>query len=662
MDKTYFLSQLAPFRHLERDRLELLSSKMRLVEYKKNETVYTQGDPPHAFYFVVFGKLKIFARTNREKQKILAYLHKGDFFGEISLLTYQPHSVTVTALNDCLLLKILKDDFQKILTSIPEISVLISQSLGKKLRNLEKDTSTTSASEVFSFYAPFPDIDKTPCVLDIATEIVKNKSETLLVLQVVSSQQDMHPLIAEAPKISLCNFTEDRLSSPQSILKQIKTHESGFSMLCLALQKSTQKDLKNIPILFDCLHELFDRTIINLPLTLDEYTIKFVEQSDKIFLIVDSTPSILNASKNALELLAETGLSVSDSAIELIVYHDTHEKTDPQLIKKTLGKQIYSVIPRLGQHDSNREKYQRALNRLSRKIEGNVIGLALGSGAALGLSHIGVLKVLEKHQIPIDILSGCSMGAFLGSLWACGIKAGQLEQQVMKVIAHKKLFSFFDITFPIRGFFRGRKVIDFLKKFIGEKNFADAEMDLKIVAADLLTREKIVFQEGPIYEAVRASISMPGIFEPLKKNGSLQVDGGILDPLPIHVLQEAGATKIIAVNALPDPIPLRQMHQEIADRGTEGIADTKKKHGNIGLLRCRLHNALSPGILDILIRSIQSMEAGLAESSCQDADITIRPLKEYHSYFDFFNAKSLIYNGERAAEKALPKIKQLLCE
>lgn len=172
------------------------------------------------------------------------------------------------------------------------------------------------------------------------------------------------------------------------------------------------------------------------------------------------------------------------------------------------------------------------------------IGLALSSGAERGLAHIGVLKALEEYKIDVDFVAGCSAGALIGSLYCSGIKPDFLEKLADEIDTSLWV----DITVPRRGFIKGDKVEELVKLLTRGRNIEDLGKKISIIATDLVTSKKYIFDKGPIYKAVRASISIPGIFIPVKYNDMILVDGAIIERIPDCIVKNMGADIVISVD------------------------------------------------------------------------------------------------------------------
>lgn len=172
------------------------------------------------------------------------------------------------------------------------------------------------------------------------------------------------------------------------------------------------------------------------------------------------------------------------------------------------------------------------------------LGLALGGGSARGLAHIGILKTLHKHKIYPDYIAGTSMGAVIGAMYASGYSPEQIEE-IAKTTNWKKIV---DFTVPKAGLIEGKLIENKIGTIIKNKQFKELSLPLRIVAYDFDKHQKVVFSKGDVTAAVRASISIPGIFSPLKIGTSSFIDGGIIDPTPFDVVKDMGADVIIAVD------------------------------------------------------------------------------------------------------------------
>jgi NTE family protein len=181
------------------------------------------------------------------------------------------------------------------------------------------------------------------------------------------------------------------------------------------------------------------------------------------------------------------------------------------------------------------------------------LALALGGGSALGFAHIGFLQILEENNIKVSAIAGTSMGSLVGAFYAFGYTAKELEIISMKQIyARQFITDIAPITFLKNGFISGKKIQTVFDEYFEHKNIEDLKMPYKAVAVDMYTGKPYIYETGPLSQAVRTSISIPGVFKPVKKDDMLLVDGGIIDNVPCDVAKQFGTDVIISVDVIGD--------------------------------------------------------------------------------------------------------------
>jgi NTE family protein len=253
------------------------------------------------------------------------------------------------------------------------------------------------------------------------------------------------------------------------------------------------------------------------------------------------------------------------------------------------------------------------------------------------MAHIGVLTVLEKEGIPIDLVAGTSVGAAVGSLYARCKNAGLIKEKVIE-LSQRRLTQFIDPSLPRSGLVKGKKLSDLLTSLLGGNiRFSDLLIPFACTATDIDTGEAVMLDRGSVVEAVRASISLPGIFTVVKRRGRNLVDGGLANPVPVSLAREMGADFIIAVNVIPGV--LDRAHQS-TKKSTRGDRE--------------------PNILHVLVQSIHIGTYSLVRSSLEDADIVIEPDVAHTGAGDYYHARECIKQGELAARKAMPDIRSRL--
>ncbi|MBI5200216.1 MAG: patatin-like phospholipase family protein [Elusimicrobia bacterium] len=301
-------------------------------------------------------------------------------------------------------------------------------------------------------------------------------------------------------------------------------------------------------------------------------------------------------------------------------------------------------------------KTRRGIERAARRVARLSVGVAMGTGAALGYSLIGIMKGLKAAGIDVDMVAGTSIGSVIGGFHALGVEPEEIENlanQVDKAWVYENLF--WDLTVPRSGLFAGTTLLRFLRSYFGSKEFHELELPFACVATDIETGEEVVMKEGRVAEAIRASCGIPLLFAPLHHEGRFLVDGGLVDPVPTKVVSQLGADILISIN-LTMPAgqrkgPVRDRHEAALAR----IADLAK------LKDLTLPEALkAPSMLEILFQMIYTMEYEIAQSRMEMAHVSIHPdLSGFH-WTEMHRAKDLIEMGESVAATAAPKIKGIL--
>lgn len=254
------------------------------------------------------------------------------------------------------------------------------------------------------------------------------------------------------------------------------------------------------------------------------------------------------------------------------------------------------------------------------------IGLALGSGGSRGLAHIGVIKVLEKNNIPIDFIAGSSIGAMAGGFYASGLTIKKIEEIALST-NWRRVFSVLSDPSLKRGLIGGEKVKTFIESHIDGKRFEDCRIPFVAVATDLKTGEIVILDKGEMTQAIKASISIPLVFKPVEIDGRMLADGGLSAPVPVEIVRAMGADIVIAVNLD------KHYHDE----------------------------NWKPGWYDIANDSLNILRHHLALSNVSTADIVINiDVGKNNYWYQFINGQDKILTGEKATKEILPKLQEII--
>ena len=254
------------------------------------------------------------------------------------------------------------------------------------------------------------------------------------------------------------------------------------------------------------------------------------------------------------------------------------------------------------------------------------VGLALASGGGRGVAHIGVLQVLTEHNIPIDLISGCSAGALVAAIYAAGTDLYLLEKYLC-TLAPKDLI---DPTVVTRGgFISGNKVSDLMRVLTHDLTIEQTRIPCFIGASDLETSEFHIFEHCKLYEAARASMAIPGVFTPVCIDGHWYVDGGTLQELPVEVLRAHGADVVIGVD-----LSIKKRFVVTEDK--------------------------APGAHQTVLRTFDMLQKEISRLRNDPVDVRIKPDVSFMSMISTAGAEEAIRIGRACAESALPEIEALL--
>ena len=249
------------------------------------------------------------------------------------------------------------------------------------------------------------------------------------------------------------------------------------------------------------------------------------------------------------------------------------------------------------------------------------IALVLGGGAARGFAHIGVLKILESNGIPIHMIVGTSAGSFVGSLYAYGLNAYQIQKLSLDI----QRSDIADFTIPDNGFIKGDLLEEYVNRMLRNTTMEKLRIPFYATATELPNGKETVFGTGNTGKAVRASCSIPGVFNPAMIGNKMYVDGGVVSPVPVDAAKRLGADVVIAVDISSD-------------------LDTIKPSGTI----------------ETILQAINIMSSRISVAQLSRADIAIRPLVGHIGSADFDRRNDAIIEGEKAALQALPKIREIV--
>jgi len=670
-DKALIFRHIPLFSGLNPFERRMVFDALEIVDYKSGETIYRQGDPPDAFYCIISGRVEVFVEKAGHPET-LEHIHRGKYFGFISLLTGEPHSVSARAVNDTVMARIPADKFKAILHRIPRLAIDLSRMLSRRLKRRDLHPKSIFESTIVSFFGDaLTKNDTALYALNLAIGLKEQTAKKVVLVDFSGGDSLIRGVLGLGPSASI--LPKDLVYHPTRIFEFVLHPQAGIDVLFVEAKAAGTTNVAAFISLATTLVNDYHFCLVHLPCDFGPQAFKILAQSDVVHLVM--TPHA-DALRKMSRLLDMTGLSCDSSfrkkmrllIVEKKEAHSKGRQFSACMEESVFHLPVYATLPPQGIDrpflvlGHPLDPYSRVIRRVARQMGEVLVGLAFGSGSAMGLAHIGVMQVIEEEGIPVDLVSGSSIGAMFGAFWAAGYSAGEIQTIVLKNNKKSYLFGFDDLMMPLRGLIRGRHVRSFLKRYLGDKTFYDLKMPFRVVACDCRSMRQVVFDSGRLVDAIMASISIPGVFAPHAVGGRFYIDGGIINPLPTDVLVEAGAKKIIAVNVLPSPEEIERTYDLLQKKRVR--PDFKKQglwHYPWFYFRDRFHEWLDPNIFGIIVSTVQSMEYLLAQvSSLGQSDVVLHPDMTGISWSCFEHAEELISRGRQEARRCLPQIRSLV--
>jgi NTE family protein len=629
--------------------LRKLASGSGLRDFHKGSVVFTQGEPAAAMYLIVSGRCE--SRHVDPSRHLVTQIHgPGDTIGDREVIAHQPYLSTVTVVTRSVLLKIPAEDLQQAFDSEPMVAGRLSQSI---VRRIVEGTAPAAGKRIVALHALSTRINERVFGRRLADVLAELTQRTVLSVHFSPA----------AARVSLAGWAgiEPSLNGHFQFSGEVREVRKR----CFELDIHTSGDAAEVAAIAPFISHLgshFDYVLIDagedMPVPA---LLEMLVQADLTYILMRPDNDCLLAMK-----LLMAGLAAHPGGtcrhINPVVCSDTFQNASRFSVEcEQTGFPVHSILRGFPIADSvggidRSPFFTTQLRRMAREIGRCRVGLALSSGGARGLAHIGVIQVLEENGIEIDAVSGASMGAYVGAVWAYGHDGVACEKIARGLESRWGLLHLVDPVIPPRqGFLRTGRVGRRLRRAIGDTRFIELARPLRVVATDFETLDRVVFSSGEVASAVEASIAIPGICVPYRWQGRMLIDGGIADPLPVDVLSEMGVERIIAVNTIPTPEHIRMCMECSAVEP----ASTRQRHGLRAFLNKHLNYFAHGNLCDILMRANFGGQMRVAEQAGHIADIVLRPWACDARWHDFTNPGKYIALGRKVAQEQLPAMKKL---
>jgi len=498
--KPHPLLALLPYRKLKQ-----LVQDSAVAEHPKGTTVFREGDVCDAIYLIVSGRCegRVVGRTGAGV--VDEVYGPGDTLGDRAFLNKEPHRSTVTVTTHCVLLRIPAEELEGIFTKDPTLAGRFSQTLTRRAQMLHErhPERGTRVRRVVSLLALAPRLDASAIAAHLGASLLRITRQEVLVVHLIRNGHAAHPheWVLQEPTF------DDKFSFG----RQLHTNDAGYDELRLPVGNDPRYAAAIAPLISHCGRH-YDYVLLHVDPQLPPQIItECVIQADLAYVLLQ--PAV--QSLYDFELLTRALGTGSSNHVKPIIF--VEEPFDPEEfheIFRRLGRPVHSFARGFPCSEPNGcadRRFELHINRIAREIGRCRIGLALSSGGAKGLAHVGVIQVLEENGIEIDAIAATSMGAYVGSLWAYGLEGPALEKIARE---HDGRWGFLSIVEPVlpprMGILRTKRIASRLRRSLGEAHFSDLIRPLRVVATNRETLESVVFSTGNVVQAVEAVSKMLG--------------------------------------------------------------------------------------------------------------------------------------------------------
>lgn len=629
------LRRVPLFAGLEADQLARVAAACKEVTLEKGDVLCRAGDPGDRLFVLGSGELEVWGGAGAAT--LVARLQAGELVGELSVMLGERRTATVRASRRARLLALDRSGFETLLLNHPAIMVNLSRLVARRLATLARGEVATLQATSLVVTAEAGLRGKTLVAHTVAALLASFSGRASVVVDVGSSGAGRVPLedLADAALERVLGKLCTR--GPVPVLRVAVGSTTGASALEAGLGDLVAR-----------LGERFPWVLLD---------------PDAHPVIVDAVREVAHRELAIVAASAEAAPAAAERRrLEIVnLYNPTSARVavnqcEPFVLPLVEGHQgDATALVRLACRDRF-APLARPLHRLTRKLLGATVGIALGGGAAFGIAHVGVLKVLDDADIPVDLIAGTSMGSIIGAGYATGMCPDEMIE-----IAHRigtpgtTLSVAFDPTLSRPALLSGEKMARIFAQVAGEavrQTFEDLQTPYRAVAADVETGERVAIGDGSIETAYRASAAVPLIWSPVRWNGRVLIDGSMVDPVPGEVVREMGADLLVAVNVVPQ---LRSGVRTVLARWYDRM-------NRLNPLAYLGGSQGMPSMFDIGMNTIQMLQYELGNFKVIGADVGINPELQEFTWIEFYRARELIERGAAAAERALPDLRRVLGE
>jgi NTE family protein len=583
---------------LDAAELRQVAECLRPVRFAAGQAVMKEGEAGRSMFIVSQGRVRVTIERDQQGPRLLAYLGRGDHFGDMTLLGDKTRAVTVTAVVDSELFELDENQFNELLLKVPLFSVNLGRALVGRLR---QELTRRRRRERPTVVALINTSARTQGLAPRLATALAVKGEAL---QVLTDRNEPWPMEA--------NYLVERIPA------ELTGHERSARVR----ERIAQVAEHHTRVLLDIVQAVPPGEFAEMLSPCEEVwwlcESRFVEGAiEKLRALVELKPRLAGRVHWVWILRKDERFAPRlphDLPIAALDFKVTLDE-DPQ---RTSWRQRQSI------------------ERLARHLRGTRLGVALGGGAARGLSHLGALRALDREGIHFDLVAGTSSGALMGLAYCGGWRPDVALAELKKMLTPARFFRALPggLHWYLWWNFRRSAWDSMLRPYLGDTRLEQLPLPLFVLAVDLVAGVQVVRDRGDAIDAVMESINLPYLSRPIMRDRMALVDGGVLNNLPGDVLPERGADFVVGIDV-------------VAKLPADFARTSQRKR---------------PSILETLLRVTEVQAFGTTALRATSFDLLIAPDTSAYDFADFSRASELAEAGERAVHEVLPQLKQLLAQ
>lgn len=579
------------FDQLDAAALDDLLQKLNWIELGRGEVLCKQGEAGESLFILITGRLRAIVGYNTKQEREVGEISPGETVGEMSMITGEPRTATIVALRESRLVSLLKSDFNALVKLHPEVLLSLSRLTINRLNYTMHHTRVPAQT---TNIALVPASQSTA-----AHQLVQ---QLLLAMQQESNIQYLHKALLPPALTHGADASDDEQETLNEWL----------------VEQEMDKDY----------------VIYEAEPHLSLWTKQCLKHADKIIVLKDVTdgPELTEIET----ILFGQNEQHHTQSREIVVLYPEHTEM-PALTHTLLAQRPVK------RHYNIRMNDNRHVHRLARMVVDKGIGLVLGGGGAKGFAHFGIYRALQETNVPVDMVCGTSMGAIIAAAIACEWNAEDMLKKGRSAFVHDKPLN--DYTLPILSLIKGHKLQKINRKYFGDYHIEDLWLNFFCISSNLTLSEMVIHEHGPLWKAVTASVSIPGVLPPVVDGNNLLVDGASFNNFPVDIMKAKYGGRLIGVTLL-------------ADR--EYKLNYTNLPGGWHMLFSRflpfLRRYKAPGIASIMLKSTILSSMMHQRKQVDDLELCLSPPVSRYSLLDLNSFDRVVETGYKYAHEVLAEL------